>query len=95
MPIEVKNLSHIYSKGTPFESKALDDVSFNIEDGEFTCIIGHTGSGKSTLIQHLNGILKKTSGSIIINNEDITDSNMDLTRIIKKVGLVFQYPEYK
>ncbi|WXR60500.1 energy-coupling factor transporter ATPase [Peptostreptococcaceae bacterium AGR-M142] len=95
MPIEVKNLSHIYSKGTPFESKALDDVSFQIEDGEFTCIIGHTGSGKSTLIQHLNGILKKTSGSIIINNEDITDSNMDLTRIRKKVGLVFQYPEYQ
>ena len=69
--LEIKNLTHIYSAGTPFEHKALDDVSFRVERGEFIGIIGHTGSGKSTLIQHLNGLLKPTSGSVVLDGEDI------------------------
>ena len=93
--LEVKNLQHIYSAGTPFEHTALDDVSFSVERGEFVGIIGHTGSGKSTLIQHLNGLLKPTSGSILLDGEDIW-SDKKLTRQCRfRVGLVFQYPEYQ
>ncbi|MDO4833609.1 MAG: energy-coupling factor transporter ATPase [Bacillota bacterium] len=95
MSIEVKNLTHIYSEGLPHESKAVDDVSFTICDGEFVGIIGHTGSGKSTLLQHLNGLLKPKSGNIIIDGVDITDSKTRMIDIRKKVGLVFQYPEYQ
>ena len=93
--LEVKNLQHIYSVGTPFEHVALDDVSFQVERGEFIGIIGHTGSGKSTLIQHLNGLLKPTAGSIALDGMDIW-SDKKLTRQTRfRVGLVFQYPEYQ
>ena len=78
MSIVVKNLTHIYNEGMPFESKALDNISFEIKDGEFVGLIGHTGSGKSTLIQHLNGILKPSSGEIYINDFDITDPKFKL-----------------
>ena len=93
--IEVKNLTHIYNEGLPHESVAIDDVSFTIGDGEFVSIIGHTGSGKSTMLQHLNGLLKPKSGTIIIDGIDITDSKTGMLEIRKKVGLVFQYPEYQ
>ena len=93
--LEVKNLCHIYSAGTPFEHVALHDVSFSVERGAFVGIIGHTGSGKSTLIQHLNGLLKPTSGSVLLDGKDIW-SNKALTRESRfRVGLVFQYPEYQ
>ena len=93
--LEVKNLNHIYSAGTPFEHVALGDVSFSVEQGEFIGIIGHTGSGKSTLIQHLNGLLKPTSGSVLLDGQDIW-SDKKLTRQCRfRVGLVFQYPEYQ
>lgn len=95
MSIEIKNLTHTYMAGTPFEMKALDNVSIKIEDGEFIALIGHTGSGKSTLIQHINGLLKPTSGQIIIDGIDITDKKIKLAGIRKKVGLVFQYSEYQ
>ena len=93
--LQVKNLSHVYSAGTPFEHKALDSVSFSVERGEFIGIIGHTGSGKSTLIQHLNGLLKPSSGEILLDGKDIW-SDKALTRQARfRVGLVFQYPEYQ
>ena len=93
--LEVKNLNHIYSVGTPFEHVALNDVSFSVERGEFIGVIGHTGSGKSTLMQHLNGLLKPTSGSVLLDGQDIW-SNKKLTRESRfRVGLVFQYPEYQ
>lgn len=93
--LEIKNLSHVYSIGTPFEHRALDTVSFSVERGEFIGVIGHTGSGKSTLIQHLNGLLKPTSGSVYLNGADIW-SDKKLTRQARfQVGLVFQYPEYQ
>ena len=93
--LEVKNLNHIYSAGTPFEHVALKDVSFAVEPGEFIGVIGHTGSGKSTLMQHLNGLLKPTSGQILLDGRDIW-SDKKLTRQSRfRVGLVFQYPEYQ
>ena len=93
--LEVKNLNHIYSAGTPFEHVALKDVSFAVEPGEFIGIIGHTGSGKSTLMQHLNGLLKPTSGAVCLDGKDIW-SDKKLTRQSRfRVGLVFQYPEYQ
>ena len=95
MPIKIENLTHIYMKGSPFEKKALDDINIEIEDGEFVALIGHTGSGKSTLIQHINGLLKPSSGKIIVDGVDITDKKINLNFIRKKVGLVFQYPEYQ
>ena len=95
MSIKIENLTHIYMPKTPFEKKALDDVNLYIEDGEFIALIGHTGSGKSTLIQHLNGLLEPSSGKIIIDDVDITEKGVKLSDIRKKVGLVFQYPEYQ
>ena len=93
--LEVKNLHHIYSAGTPFEHIALENVSFSVERGEFIGVIGHTGSGKSTLMQHLNGLLRPTSGSILLDGKDIW-SDKALTRQSRfRVGLVFQYPEYQ
>lgn len=93
--LQVKNLTHIYSEGTPFEHKALDSVSFCVERGEFIGIIGHTGSGKSTLIQHLNGLLKPSAGQILLDGQDIWSDKL-LTRQARfRVGLVFQYPEYQ
>ncbi|MEG0250828.1 MAG: energy-coupling factor transporter ATPase [Peptostreptococcus sp.] len=95
MSIKVENLTYIYNEGLPFAQKALDDVSFEIKDGDFVGLIGHTGSGKSTLIQHLNGIMKPHSGKIYINDFDITRKDQNLTEIRKRVGIVFQYPEYQ
>ena len=93
--LEAKNLTYIYSVGTPFEHKALDDISFSVERGEFIGIIGHTGSGKSTLMQQLNGLLKPTSGTMLLDGQDIW-SDKKLTRQARfRVGLVFQYPEYQ
>lgn len=95
MSIKIENLTYVYMPKTPFEKKALDNVSLEIEDGEFLAVIGHTGSGKSTLIQHLNGLLKPASGKIFVDGTDITDKDTKLVDIRKKVGLVFQYPEYQ
>ena len=95
MSIQVKNLTHIYEKGMPNESIALNDVSFEVEDGTFLGVIGHTGSGKSTLLQHLNGLLKPTEGSIVIGGVDITSPEVSMVDIRKRIGLVFQYPEYQ
>ena len=95
MSIKIENLTYVYMPKTPFEKKALDNVSLEIEDGEFLAVIGHTGSGKSTLIQHLNGLLKPASGKIYVDGTDITDKDTKLVDIRKKVGLVFQYPEYQ
>ena len=95
MSIIIKNLTYIYDEGMPFASKAIDDISFEIKDNDFVGLIGHTGSGKSTLIQHLNGLLKPSSGQIIVNGFNITDKDLNLTEIRKRVGIVFQYPEYQ
>ncbi|MDP4147311.1 MAG: energy-coupling factor transporter ATPase [Bacillota bacterium] len=95
MSIKIESLTHIYMPGTPFEKKALDSVNVTINKGQFVALIGHTGSGKSTLIQHINGLLKPTSGRIIIDDIDITGRAVKLSSIRKKVGLVFQYPEYQ
>lgn len=95
MSIKIENLTHIYMKGSPFEKKALNNVNITINQGEFVALIGHTGSGKSTLIQHINGLLKPDSGKIIIEDTDITEKKINLNFIRKKVGLVFQYPEYQ
>ena len=93
--LEIKNLNYIYSAGTPFEHKALDNVNFTVDRGEFIGIIGHTGSGKSTLMQQLNGLLKPTSGEVLLDGVDIW-SDKKLTRQARfRVGLVFQYPEYQ
>ena len=93
--LEIKNLSHLYSAGTPFEHKALDGVSFSVERGEFIGIIGHTGSGKSTLMQHMNGLLKPTSGEILLDGGDIWKDKKTVRQARFRVGLVFQYPEYQ
>ena len=95
MSIKIENLTHVYMPKSPFEKKALDNVNLVIEDGEFLALIGHTGSGKSTLIQHLNGLLEPTSGRILVDDIDITNKESKLTEIRKKIGLVFQYPEYQ
>ena len=93
--LEIKNLTYTYSIGTPFEHTALDNVNFRVERGEFIGIIGHTGSGKSTLMQHMNGLLKPTSGTVFLDGKDIW-SDKKLTRQARfRVGLVFQYPEYQ
>ena len=95
MSIKIENLVHIYMPKSPFEKVALNNVNIEVKDGEFVALIGHTGSGKSTLIQHMNGLLKPTSGRIVVDGEDITKEKVKLTDIRKKVGLVFQYPEYQ
>ena len=93
--LEVRNLTHTYSAGTPFEHKAIDNMNFSVERGEFIGIIGHTGSGKSTLMQQLNGLLKPTSGTVLLDGVDI-HSDKKFTRQARfRVGLVFQYPEYQ
>ncbi len=93
--IEVKHLTHTYSAGTPFERDALSDLSLSVAPGEFLGIIGHTGSGKSTLMQHLNGLLKPTKGQILLGGEDINASKQSLRAARFRVGLVFQYPEHQ
>lgn len=93
--IRTEHLSHVYSEGTPFVKMAIQDVNLSIEEGEMVGVIGHTGSGKSTLIQHLNGLLKPTSGKIYIDGEDMWADKAKLREIRFKVGLVFQYPEYQ
>lgn len=93
--IKTENLTHLYSKGTPFEKKAIDNINLEIEEGELVGVIGHTGSGKSTLIQHLNGLLKPDEGKIYIDGVDIFESKETLQKIRFQVGLVFQYPEYQ
>ena len=93
--IEIKKLSFIYNKDTPFEVKALDDISLTIKDNSFIGIIGHTGSGKSTFMQQLNGLLRPTSGTIIIDGVDITQKDIKLNKLRESVGMVFQYPEYQ
>ena len=95
MPIELKNVTHTYSEGSAFQATAIRDVSLTIEDGEFIAVVGHTGSGKSTLVQHLNGLLKPTGGQILIDGEDLNAPGADRRRIRQKVGLVFQDPEYQ
>lgn len=95
MSIKVEHLTHIYDKGMPTESIALNDVSFSAEDGQFVGIIGHTGSGKSTLLQHLNGLLKPEEGHVIVGDVDITQPGISMVEIRKRIGLVFQYPEYQ
>ena len=93
--LQVQNLHYVYSAGTPFEHIALKDVSFNVERGEFIGIIGHTGSGKSTLMQHLNGLLKPTSGKVLLDGKDIWSDKATTRQSRFRVGLVFQYPEYQ
>ena len=95
MSIRCEKLTHIYQQGTAMQSYALRDISFEIEDGEFIGLIGHTGSGKSTLIQHLNGLMRPSSGTVYFNGEDIFSEGYDLRALRGKVGLVFQYPEYQ
>ena len=95
MAIEIKHLDHIYGKDTIFQRYALKDVNLTIEDGEFIGLIGHTGSGKSTLIQHLNGLLKASSGEILYNGESIYKEGYSMKTLRSKVGLVFQYPEHQ
>ena len=93
--LQVKNLTHTYGIGTPFQRSAVENVSFDIREGEFLGIIGHTGSGKSTLIQHLNGLLRPTSGQILLNGKDIWAEPKKIRNVRFQVGLVFQYPEYQ
>ena len=93
--LELKNISFVYGQGTPFEKKAVDNVSLSIKKGEFVGIIGHTGSGKSTLVQMLNGLIRPTSGQVIFDGKDIWEKPKEIRKIRFKVGMVFQYPEYQ
>ncbi len=95
MSIKISHLTHVYNEGTAFEKKALDDVSIEIQTGEFIGLIGHTGSGKSTLIQHLNGIIPPTSGEILLDGENIHKDKAKLKEVRRRIGLAFQYPEYQ
>ncbi len=95
MGIKVENLSHVYHEGLPHQTLALDNISFTIKKGEFVALIGHTGSGKSTLVQHLNGLLKPSSGTIVIGDQCISQPGYSMREIRRRVGLVFQYPEYQ
>lgn len=95
MSIILDHVNYIYGENTPLAVKALDDICLQIPDGQFLGVIGHTGSGKSTLMQHLNGLMKATSGSIYFNGEDIYDEDFDMKKLRSKVGLVFQYPEHQ
>ena len=95
MPIQVEHLTHTYMTDSPFAATALEDVSLTIEDGELIGLLGHTGSGKTTLVQHLNGLLKPTSGKVVVDGLDITEKDVSLMEVRRRVGLVFQYPEYQ
>lgn len=95
MSIKIENLNYVYSAGTAFEKHALKDINLELPDGQFIGVIGHTGSGKSTLIQHLNGLAKATSGAVYYNGKNIYEEGYDMKGLRSKVGLVFQYPEYQ
>ena len=95
MPIKLTHVSHVYMPGTPFESTALEDINLTLDEGEFIGLIGHTGSGKSTLVQHINGLLMPTGGSINVFGVELTEKGADLKRVRRDVGLVFQYPEHQ
>lgn len=95
MPIEIEHLTHTYLPGSPFSATAIRDITLTIEDGEFVGVLGHTGSGKTTLVQHLNGLLKPTEGRVFVDGTDITQKGVSLLNVRKQVGLVFQYPEYQ
>ena len=95
MPIKIEHLTHTYMPGSPFAAVALHDVNLTIEDGELIGLLGHTGSGKTTLVQHLNGLVKPTEGRIIVDGLDLTEKGVSLLEVRRKVGLVFQYPEYQ
>jgi len=95
MPIEIEHLTHTYLPGSPFSATAIHDLTLTIEDGEFIGVLGHTGSGKTTFVQHLNGLLKPTEGRVLVDGTDITQKGVSLLEVRKKVGLVFQYPEYQ
>ena len=95
MSIEAVHLTHCYSEGSALKTVALNDLSFRIEEGEFVGIIGHTGSGKSTLVQHLNGLLKPSSGQVLVDGEDLNGEHVDRRALRQRIGLVFQYPEYQ
>ena len=95
MPIQVEHLTHTYLPGSPFSATAVHDLTLTIEDGEFVGVLGHTGSGKTTFVQHLNGLLKPTEGRVLVDGVDITQKGVKLLDVRKKVGLVFQYPEYQ
>ena len=95
MAIILDKVNYVYSEGTAYQINALKDINLKIGDGEFIGIIGHTGSGKSTLMQHMNGLMKATSGNIYFNGQDIYDQDFDLRELRSRVGLVFQYPEHQ
>ena len=95
MPIQLKGLTHTYGEGSAFQSTAVEDVSVTIEDGEFVAIMGHTGSGKSTLVQHLNGLLQPTAGQVLLDGKDINADKTGRRALRMQIGLVFQYPEYQ
>ena len=95
MPIQIENVAHTYMPGSPFQATAIHDVNLTIEDGEFLGVIGHTGSGKSTLVQHLNGLLTPSSGRVLVDGEDVNQKGANRRAIRQKVGLVFQYPEHQ
>ena len=95
MSLELKHVTYTYSAGSAFQATALDDISLTIEDGEFVALVGHTGCGKSTLVQHLNGLLKPTSGQVLLDGQDINGEGVNRRELRQKVGLVFQYPEYQ
>ena len=95
MSIEVRHLTHTYGEGSALSTVALNDISFTIQEGEFVGIVGHTGSGKSTLVQHLNGLLKPTSGQVLVDGEDLNGEKVNRRVLRQRIGLVFQYPEYQ
>ena len=95
MSIELKHVSYVFSPGSPFERQALHDLNLRIDDGEFVALVGHTGCGKSTLVQHFNGLLAPTSGQVLVDGEDLNADKANRRAIRQKVGLVFQYPEYQ
>ena len=95
MSIEIRHLTHCYSEGSALSTVALDDISMTIGDGEFLGIIGHTGSGKSTLVQHLNGLLKPSSGQVLVDGQDLNGEHVNRRALRQRIGLVFQYPEYQ
>lgn len=95
MLIDIKDVNYIYSPGTPFEKKALDNINLQINEGDFIGLIGHTGSGKSTLVQHLNGLMKPISGSVVVDGINTNEKGVSLKEVRQKVGLVFQYPEHQ